>query len=225
MSRIDRLKEFSIILSLSQSFKWQANMSNFPKTNIPNDELINGIRSGSPEIFKHLKLSCFPFVLKYVRSTNGMLKDAEEIFQDALIVVFKKLKRSELQLNCQFTTYFISICKYIWTFKQDKGNNFIEVNVEHFDHISDEKEIEDLYLESKEFQLYRHYFNKLKKRQQKILTAAISGKSYNELYMDFGFKNVDVFKNEVYRIKQRLIKQISSDESFKKLNGNTNWSL
>ena len=92
----------------------------FTKNYIPNDELIQGIKSGSPEVFKHLKLSCFPFVLKYIRSTNGTLKDAEEIFQDALIVVFKKLKISELQLSCQFNTYFISICKYIWTFKQSK---------------------------------------------------------------------------------------------------------
>ncbi len=221
----NKLRDLSLLLKLLPNSNWESNMPKQALKELKNEEIIQGIRTGSPEVINYLKVKAYPFVKKYVIMNNGAPNDADIVFQDALVVIFRKVKGPGLHLNCQFTTYFNAVCKYIWRYELQKGNNPLLVSVDEINNFFDENELEGLYRESKEFQLYRHYFKKLKKRQQKILNAAMSEKKYSELYGLFGYKSVDAFKNEVSRIKKLLIKQISSDPRFKKYSGKPNWSL
>ena len=185
-------------------------------------EILDGITNENREVFLYIRQEVFPQLLKIVKEKKGSFHDAEELFQEALIVLFKKLRKDKIRLYVNFSTYFIGICKTIHRFKKSEKNIIID-NSDNY--LVEEKEIEDLYKESKEFRLYRKYFGELKPRQQEILLASFSGKSYDELYQKFGYKNADVLKTETNRIKKRLMDKITADPEFKKYNGGKNWSL
>jgi DNA-directed RNA polymerase specialized sigma24 family protein len=187
------------------------------------DEILQGIIEGRPEIFCFIRGKTFSFISNYIRLHNGRKSDCEEVFQDTLIVIFKKLKKNNLTLTCDFATYFIAVSKTIWRFEQK--NKKKESAIYPVPECAEEKEIEDIYKESKEFKLYREYFGRLRTKQQEIIKASMNGESYDTLYQEFGYKNTGVFKNEVCRIKKKLIKDITSDKRFKNLNGNRNWSI
>lgn len=215
------LKLLSLLLQ-AETIELITWMSAKPVKDFSNEEILNGILNENREVFQFIRLKTFPQLLSLVKRNEGNFHVAEELFQDALIVIFKKLKKGPIPLQVKFGTYFLGICKTIWKFNH-KNNSLIVLD--SVDIIDDEKEIEDIYQESKEFQLYRKHFNQLKKRQQKILMASLSNKTYNDLFEQFGFKNANVLKTEISRIKKRLIENITSDPDFKKYNGGKNWNL
>jgi RNA polymerase sigma factor, sigma-70 family len=72
-----------------------------------NDQEVN-------EAFKYLFRNYFPSIRNYITTNHGTIDDAEDIFQDGLIVLYKKVRDENFELTSALKTYVYSICKYIW---------------------------------------------------------------------------------------------------------------
>jgi RNA polymerase sigma factor (sigma-70 family) len=60
-------------------------------------------------LYKH-----FPMIRKLVRSNGGNTKDAEDIFQEALIILIRKAKDKDFRLTAQLSTYLFSVSRFLW---------------------------------------------------------------------------------------------------------------
>jgi DNA-directed RNA polymerase specialized sigma24 family protein len=199
-------------------------MGKEPYRTYSNDELIEGITKGDHDIFRYVSDHSIPYLIK-VMGKEGTRTQAEEIVQDAYIVIFRKADSVGLQLDCKFLTYFIAVCKNIWKYSNRiKGKGEIENCYLHNDVPIDEEEIEMLWMESREFRLYRRHFNMLKRKQQTILNSSLDGVAYKDLYRQFDYKSEEAFKNEVFRIRRKLVQKISEDPEFRFLKNRTYWS-
>jgi len=189
-----------------------------------NEELMNGILKGDYGIFRYVADQAIPYLLKNM-GKEGSRKRAEEIVQDAYVVVYRKAVAGDLQLKCRFLTYFLAVCRNIRTAgyrlmeDPEKNRGELEELTE-----AEEEEIEVLWLRSREYRLYRRHFNTLKEKQQSILASSMDGVPYKDLYAEFGFKSEDAFKNEVFRIRKKLFRQILEDPEFILLRNRTYWS-
>ncbi|HEY1009614.1 MAG TPA: sigma-70 family RNA polymerase sigma factor, partial [Daejeonella sp.] len=68
-------------------------MSREIKSSGPADsEVIFGILNGSKETLNRLYKSYFPMILQMIVSNNGNEDDAKDIFQEAVIVLYSKVK-------------------------------------------------------------------------------------------------------------------------------------
>lgn len=56
----------------------------------------------------------FPMIRRLIRSRGGNLKDAEDIFQEALLIFLKKAAQPEFQLTAKLSSYLYSVCGYLW---------------------------------------------------------------------------------------------------------------
>jgi len=56
----------------------------------------------------------FPSISYFIQENSGKPEDAEDIFQEAILVLFNQIKKGELVLTCQLKTYFYSICRNLW---------------------------------------------------------------------------------------------------------------
>jgi DNA-directed RNA polymerase specialized sigma24 family protein len=56
-----------------------------------NDWLVNGLMEGKESCIKFIYREYFPMVRSIVSNHNGNLADAEDIFHDALIIIFHRL--------------------------------------------------------------------------------------------------------------------------------------
>jgi DNA-directed RNA polymerase specialized sigma24 family protein len=199
-------------------------MEKEPDHTYSNEELIDGIIKGDNEIFRYVSDITIPYLTKTI-GKNGTRSQAEEIVQDAYIVIFKKANSTGLQIKCKFLTYYIAVCKNIWFYSNRLKGKQILRNEELKEDISiDEEEIEMLWMESREFRLYRRYFNNLKEKQQAILASSLDGVPYKDLYRQYGFKSIDAYKNEVFRIKKKLFQKINQDTEFHLLKNHMYWS-
>ncbi len=192
-----------------------------PKDSYSDQELMEGLLNGDPQVLKYIKNTISPYLKCLVKEGKGNSHDADVLFHDATVVLFKKMSKGPLELTCRFTTYFSAVCKVIWRFRHNTNH----INVCDLPELVEEAgELEELYAESLEYRLYRKHFGKLKEKQKELFIATLSGKPYNELYGEFGYKSADVFKSELCRIRKKLIRNIKSDPEYNRFNGKKHWS-
>lgn len=79
-----------------------------------NDWYTEGLLNNDPKVIRSIFNEFLPSVEAYVRSHGGNEEDAKDVFMEALIVIYKKIKAKELILTVQFPTYLIAICKNLW---------------------------------------------------------------------------------------------------------------
>ncbi|HET6996503.1 MAG TPA: sigma factor, partial [Chitinophagaceae bacterium] len=81
---------------------------------------------------------------KIVVSNGGNAQDAEDIFQEALIIVCRKVKDPGFQLTAQLSTYLYSVSRFLWKDELRKRKSFAPVNLESGLDPAEEKELEGL---------------------------------------------------------------------------------
>jgi RNA polymerase sigma factor (sigma-70 family) len=56
-------------------------------------------------------------VQKYILKNNGTKEEAKDIFQEALIILFRNANRSDFKLTSSINTYVFSVAKNLWNEK------------------------------------------------------------------------------------------------------------
>ncbi len=67
--------------------------------------ILDLIRTGRNDLALNALYRNFPAIRRLVRSRGGNTKDAEDIFQEALLILLKKIAQPEFQLTAKLSTY------------------------------------------------------------------------------------------------------------------------
>ncbi len=132
--------------------------------NYTNEELLNGILRNDNVILQHIYKNYYYKVNLYVKKNSGDDDDANDVFQEAIIVIYRKLKANDLVLNCAFETYLYSVCKLLW-FKQlsrQKTENEIIVD-SSFSENEYDHDLNEMADKNERFRLYQKHFQMLGK--------------------------------------------------------------
>ena len=62
-----------------------------------------------------------PKVIAYVAHNQGTEEEAYTLFREALMVLFRKVKRGKLNLPSSLEAYIAGICRYQWLAKHPKA--------------------------------------------------------------------------------------------------------
>lgn len=78
------------------------------------DQIIDLIKNRQEEkAYSHL-YRYFPVVRKFIVNNGGTRQDAQDIFQDALIIFTRKVQDNAFEQKAQMTTYLYGICRLLW---------------------------------------------------------------------------------------------------------------
>ncbi|MGD1844386.1 MAG: RNA polymerase sigma factor [Salibacteraceae bacterium] len=72
------------------------------------------LREGSDEAFAQLYRAYFGMIHHLVINNSGSEADAQDIFQDAVVVLYEKARDPEFVLSAALKTYLYSICRNLW---------------------------------------------------------------------------------------------------------------
>jgi len=56
----------------------------------------------------------YNMVQALVLNNSGYPDDARDIFQEAMIVLYEKVRSGSFELNCQLKTFLYSVCRRLW---------------------------------------------------------------------------------------------------------------
>ena len=66
------------------------------------------------DAMKQLYQQHYPVIANFISNNSGSESDAADVFQDAIIVFYQKIRRGQLELKCSIQTYIYSVCKNMW---------------------------------------------------------------------------------------------------------------
>ena len=78
------------------------------------EALLAGIRNEDEAALSYLYKDHFPMILHFVQNNNGSDDEAKDIYQEAVIIFYEKIRDGGLELNCQIKTYLYSVCRRLW---------------------------------------------------------------------------------------------------------------
>jgi len=143
-----------------------------------------------------------------VVNNNGTAEDAKDIFQEAMIVLYEKVKSGTFELNCQIKTYIYSVCRRLWLKRLMYQNRFLIVESEHEQEIvSADEEIEEHERLNTEFKMMEKAMNSLGEPCKSLLEAFyLQKKSMHDIASAFGYTNAENAKTQKYKCLVRLKK-------------------
>jgi len=186
-------------------------------------ELLNGIFKSDAVVLQFIYKKFYSNINFFVKKNNGDEDDANDIFQEAIIIIYRKLKANDLVLDCTFDTYLYSICRLLWLKELEKRKfekENIKDNHEYNDDIYDDglEKVIDL---NERYKLYQKHFANLGKDCQKILQMYFDKVPLQNIADVMGFKSEKYAKKRKYSCKEYLIKSIKQDLQYKNiLDGN-----
>ena len=181
-------------------------------------ELVEGIIAGNGTIIAEFYQKYFPATKKYILNNSGNETDAEDVFQDALVFVYQKLKKNELELRCTLSTYVFAVGKNIWRNRHKKQRKISHQETTDLEmvSISLEKDIIDTIAQKEQEQLFRKYFLRLEKACQETLQLFFKGHSAREIAKKMGYEENYVRKKK-FRCKKSLLEAIEKDPLYQEL--------
>ncbi len=179
-------------------------------------EILQGIAENNREIIKTFYRDNLRYIRKYIIQNSGTKEDVEDVFQDAMIVLFQKLKSDSVILNAGLNTYFFGICKNIWMKRLRRKNKVLV----HGGSFENEKQLSETIIDDMDQKerknLYRNYFLRLSESCQELLTMVFKGKSMREIGELTGYTEQYARKKK-FECKKNLLECIEKDPLYDEL--------
>lgn len=182
-----------------------------------NTDLIKGIRNHDSSILRYVYEAYYPQIEGYIIHNQGSREQARDIFQDAMIIVYRRIKAGELKLSCKFGTYLYAICKNIWMQERKKYLQRKEKLRHHQFEVHDPGPANDPLLQKHLNKLFNKHFADLSKDCQKILSMYFNNFSVEDIRAAMNYKDLHHTADRKYRCKKSLINRIVNDPLFKQL--------
>ena len=177
------------------------------------EAVIEGLRLRSYYIINFIYKDFFPLIKFLVTENGGTEEDAEDIFQDGIIIIYNKISLNQLVLTSSFKTYMYSVCRNLWLQKLNKRKAI-------FDKLTDLEEYIDLPKDmlqeasTEESELHRIiqiHFLSLADDCQKLLRLFTKNISLREITSILGYKTEKYAKTRKYLCKEELKRRIAND--------------
>ncbi|WP_299218873.1 sigma-70 family RNA polymerase sigma factor [uncultured Aquimarina sp.] len=179
-------------------------------------EILEGIAAGDTLVIKAFYKKNYNYIRGYILQNSGDEEDAEDVFQDALIVMYQKLRSDTLDINVSIRTYFYAICKNIWRSRLRKKRKLIFDNeLIEVDEQLEASIIEDIEKKEREH-LYRKYFLRLSDACKEVLSLVFAGNTMKEIARITGYAEGYARKKK-FECKKSLLDKIEKDPIYQEL--------
>ncbi|MBW1295743.1 RNA polymerase sigma factor [Aquimarina litoralis] len=179
-------------------------------------EIIKGIIDGDETILKSFYQYNLPLVKNYILKQGGSTQDTEDIFQDALVLLYLKLRSDNTIIKTTVNGFFYGICKNLWFNHARKERKWGMAEILDDQYQDDTPTISEELFQKDRQNLFNTYFVTLKDTTKQLWQYFFEEKSSKEIAFTMGYSETYVRKKK-YDTKKRMIQKISKDPVFKEL--------
>ncbi|WP_338875601.1 sigma-70 family RNA polymerase sigma factor [Spirosoma sp. SC4-14] len=177
---------------------------------LTDDELLAGLADGSDEVLNQLYRRYFPMILHFITTNSGSEDDAKDIYQEAIVVLYEKVRGGSLELYCQLKTYIYSVSRRLWLKQLAQRNRYMVRDIETpagEDFAG--QQVDDDFIDHEErdrqFNLMADSLARLGEPCRTLLEDFyIQHLSMQEITEKFGYTNADNAKTQKYKCLMRL---------------------
>lgn len=175
----------------------------------PADEkaLLDGLANSDKKAIETIYQENFNSVQTLIINNNGSADDAKDIFQDAIIVLYEKLRSGGFELNCQIKTFIYSVSRRLWLKRLQQQNRYSAPGDNMETVVSVEEDLDAHEQRNAEYEMMENAINHLGEPCKSLLEAYyLHKKNMQDIAASFGYTNADNAKNQKYKCLMRLKK-------------------
>ena len=140
-----------------------------------------------------------PVVRKLILANGGKPEDAEDIYQEALIVFYEKAKEPDFNLSSSINTYIYSICRFMWRDhlkKKQRSELFVELKDQPVSETEFASEIE----RQEQLKLAEKVISELGDRCKELLMLFyFHSKKFKDIATEMKYNSENTAKNQKYK--------------------------
>jgi RNA polymerase sigma factor (sigma-70 family) len=180
---------------------------------IAEDQIPELMRQGKDrEVVPLLYKKVFPLVQKYITRRSGRREDADDVFQDAMMIFYKQVIKNTFDSKYTVYGYLYKISINCWINKVKKESRMELMDETMEAQAEDIVSVSERMISEKDENLLKNVFSDIGEKCIELLTYTIY---YNLLMEDImirmGFTSVSAVKMQQQRCKQKLIKEIEKN--------------
>lgn len=146
-------------------------------------------------LYKH-----FPMIRKLVRAQGGNAQDAEDIFQEALIILCRKVNDPGFVLTAKLSSYLYSISRFTWKDELKKRKMTVSIDIENDERNTGLDEWEDLLLQESRARRAEKILNDLGERCRELLLLFYKGGlKLKDIAARMGYNSESTARNQKYK--------------------------
>ena len=205
---------------MSFGYKWnQRNYFKYFMKKFSDEDIIRGLKRRDNEVIQFIYRENFKMVNNLIVNNKGSDDDAEDIFQESLIILFKRLREEpNFELDSTFSTYLYSVCRLIWLKKlrESKRLEVTELSQEMEEFIEFE---EPLPVQDKDLRMavYQRNLMLIPEDCQKILVLTCQDISAKEIAEKLGFRSDTYVRKRRHFCKEYLVNRIKEDKEYQEM--------
>lgn len=134
-------------------------------------------------LFRQLYQDVFPSVARYIAKRGGTMENAQDVFQDALIVYYEQVLCLNKIVHKRPKAYLFGIVKHLWIHQLKLGINYEAIDQE-LERFADEQ-----YMQPDEHQLMHFLMNAGEKCLHLLKSFYYDKLSMSKLASQFGFSS------------------------------------
>jgi RNA polymerase sigma factor (sigma-70 family) len=179
---------------------------------VTDDILLVQLKTGDNASFQLLYRFYFPSVASYVKQNMGNREDAEDIFQEAILVLLQRVRQPDFILTSALKTYLYAIAKNLWL-KRLRKIKLILVGEPLHDLSESETFSVEINPEKTKEEKITNWLTKITANCQRILKAIFY---YQEpvasLMKIMRWKNKHTAANQQYKCIQQVKREMEKEE-------------
>ena len=186
-------------------------------TTHPEDALLlEGIRKADKVRVKQLYDQYLPGIIRYIRNHNGTEDDARDIFQEAVIVVFRKITEGNFTLTSSLQTFLLAVCRNLWRkYLRDNQKYARESENQAVEKIEETSVEAQMEASTRDGVFFRH-FDHLTENCRQILMWFFDKVPMKEIARRMDSSESYVKKRK-FICKQKLVEAVKNDPMYKEI--------
>ncbi|HQV59171.1 MAG: sigma-70 family RNA polymerase sigma factor [Chitinophagaceae bacterium] len=169
--------------------------------------LLQGLATNDKKAVETIYRENYNMVQSLIINNNGSADDAKDIFQEAMIVLYEKVRSGTFELNCQIKTYVYSVSKRLWLKKLQQSSRYSPPIEDQEASVPVDDEIAEHEKRDAEFEMMDKAISSLGEPCKSLLEAYyLQKQNMQVIAANFGYTNADNAKNQKYKCLMRLKK-------------------
>jgi len=186
---------------------------------VPHEEsfYIKGLLDDDRFVVKRLYDEFYPKIKRMVTSNSGNSDDASDVFQEALVTIYKKAQSPTFVLTSPFYYFLYKVCWHIWMRELDGKKRRPKVTIQDEDGYTDDTNIEDVIHQMDRHALYKDKFAQISEKCRQLMQLVFNKKKMREIAVILNYNNEQTAKQQHYKCKKKLIALVRADIRFTEL--------
>ncbi|WPP52318.1 RNA polymerase sigma factor [Catalinimonas niigatensis] len=186
---------------------------------VSDQDIIDSIRNKEkiePTVH-YLYVNYYDSLASYIRSNNGNDQDAEDIFQESIVVFIEAVSQGKFRGDSKIKTFLYAIMRNLWLNELKRRNRTLHRETRYYDENPKVQESVQVSLrETEAKQQIASLVAQLGNNCKKILNLFYyQDMPMKEIYQEMGYENEQIARNMKYKCMKKMHALLDANEEMK----------